>query len=477
MADQSECADKVKPVKWSIRTTVEIPIFIGLVGNAIIVTAIKNIILHRTCEHALNNSKEDCASFLSPIRTNETSALEQDVQEYASNVLTVLSMLEYLGSAILSTFIGVWSNTYGRRPLLIWPFLGLAVAACFAAAYTIDDSWGPWWSVVVYIPICLSGGNIVLMIGGYCYVIDTSEPKNTAIRMIILDATLLMSTIVGSFITSYLILAFGIVNALLFSAGLKLIAYAFTHFFIEESLPNAKKGGLTKVFNISYVKDVIVICFKKPWYRRAQIILICVLKFIIVVSLSGADVLEYFYTRQKLQWALQDYTFYTAASTAATFFGGFIGVMVVQKLFKLNDIPFVMMTLILLFAEFIIKMVATRTWHMYLALSISLFKKMFGPILRTHLRKIVPADDIVKVFAWMCTIQSVSPVLSPVIYNPLYAATLATFPGIIYLLSAILIMICIVILGFVYYFSKIGSKLDKECGISNETLDTTAEKV
>lgn len=47
------------------------------------------------------------------------------MQGYATFVLTVKTVMESIGPAIMSLFLGVWSDTYGRKPLIVWPMLGM----------------------------------------------------------------------------------------------------------------------------------------------------------------------------------------------------------------------------------------------------------------------------------------------------------------------------------------------------------------
>lgn len=86
--------------------------------------AISNIILYRTCVHSLDHTQAECKFFLSPEKTNGSSILETEVQKYATFITTVKMILESVGPAILSFFLGVWSDTHGRKPLVVWPLLG-----------------------------------------------------------------------------------------------------------------------------------------------------------------------------------------------------------------------------------------------------------------------------------------------------------------------------------------------------------------
>lgn len=58
-------------------------------------------------------------------KNNDTQSLEKEVQKYATVVGTVKSIIEAVAPAILSTFLGVWSDTHGRKPLIVWPLFGM----------------------------------------------------------------------------------------------------------------------------------------------------------------------------------------------------------------------------------------------------------------------------------------------------------------------------------------------------------------
>lgn len=74
--------------------------------------------------HALNHTESECSVFLSLNKNNETEQLEKEVQQYATFVNTVKSVIEAVAPALLSMFLGVWSDTHGRKPLIVWPLFG-----------------------------------------------------------------------------------------------------------------------------------------------------------------------------------------------------------------------------------------------------------------------------------------------------------------------------------------------------------------
>lgn len=131
------------------------------------------------------------------------------------------------------------------------------------------------------------------------------------------------------------------------------------------------QGGSWKVFDLLLVKDLFRECFKRrPDNKRTQIILISITKFVLIVIMYGSSSLEYLFTRTQLHWSLQDYTYYSALTTSLSFFGGFFGIIVVQKLLRIGDISFSIYAILSSIVEYVLKICAASWWYMYLGKSI-----------------------------------------------------------------------------------------------------------
>ncbi|CAH2042468.1 unnamed protein product, partial [Iphiclides podalirius] len=245
--------------------------------------SISNIIFYRTCVHSLNHTKEECKDFLSPIRSNATRMLEEDVQKYATFVLTVKSVMESVTPAILSMFLGVWSDTYGRKPLIVWPIFGWPMQNIRLAARERN-------------------GSGMLQ--------RTSQPRQ----------------------------------------GSDTLAHG-----------REKHRGLR--YRVLSISDLVLAA---------------------VAFLSAV-------------------------------------------------------------VEYTIKAIVVNSWQMYLSLS--------GPLVRSFLAKALPVEDIAKVFAMMCAIEGLSPLIAPILFNSVYVVTLENFPGTVYFISGGLSVVCVVLLGFVQYYS------------------------
>lgn len=71
--------------------------------------------------------------------------------------------------------------------------------------------------------------------------------------MVFIDATISLGNVLGSLVSSYLILLIGNVNLLLVTACLHVLAYAFTNVYVRESLV-----GALEVRNIVILLNIFV---------------------------------------------------------------------------------------------------------------------------------------------------------------------------------------------------------------------------
>lgn len=83
-----------------------------------------NEIFYRTCTDILHKNDTECIPLLHPGNKSSTNELEGLVQPISAKILMTRSLIEACLPAALSLMLGPWSDKYGRKPLIVVPFLG-----------------------------------------------------------------------------------------------------------------------------------------------------------------------------------------------------------------------------------------------------------------------------------------------------------------------------------------------------------------
>ncbi|KAL0869985.1 hypothetical protein ABMA27_006172 [Loxostege sticticalis] len=453
----SNSSEDLSQKRYKITTAIEIPLLLIMVGSAISGAPFANLILYRTCVHQLDRSPLECRPFLSPDKANYTpdeknhmQELEKEVQEYANVVNTIKDVLGAVVPAVLSLFIGVWSDKHGRKPLITWSLLGMTLNSMLVVVFSIAQGLGPWWLILgTFFSLC--GGFSVMIIGALCYITDATNDDNRTFRLVLLQMVFAVGMAGGGLLSPYLLGAVGNVYLFFIVAFLHTCAYVFAALVLEESLMNVVTGSIFTVLNVSHLKEMFRECFKKRAnYGRSKLLLTIAATALATFTLYGASSLIYLYTRNKLQWTMKDFTTFSAIGTVWVM-GGFFGVALIQKFLHISDLSFAAIAMVSCIAESIIKALATTSWHMYLGSAVSFFGSVSGPLTRSFLTKTLPSQDIGKAFGLLGSAESFCPLIAPLVYNALYAFTLSSFPSAFLVLTAGIYSVSLVCILIVKY--------------------------
>lgn len=148
-------------------------------------TILANQIIYQTCVVRFGFNESECALLGTTNATNRSQEIEIVVQPYAANIVMARTMIESIVPALMTLFIGPWSDKYGRRPVLISSCSGnfliyfLITVISFISSITPVD---PWVYVLAFVPAMFTGGSSALLTGVMSYVTDVTAPKDRALR-------------------------------------------------------------------------------------------------------------------------------------------------------------------------------------------------------------------------------------------------------------------------------------------------------
>lgn len=273
--------------------TVEPIVLLVFFGWNVSSTVFQDQVVFQVCVSELGYNFSDCIYLGTNNDSQVVQDLEKAVQRSVTDLIMTKSVVEATIPAILSLFIGPWSDKFGRKPMIIASLIGffftyliICILCAVSHAYIIN----PWYYVLASIPIALGGGICTLITGMFCYTADITSEKNRAVRMGVVEAALFVGLLVGSFSSSYIYnwsnstVVFGL------STGSVGIALLYAVFFLEESkeINELEESNMIReLFRFELVKEMFAVCFKRrPNHDRAII-------WMIMISLGKHLILNY----------------------------------------------------------------------------------------------------------------------------------------------------------------------------------------
>lgn len=120
------------------------------------------------------------------------------------------------------------------------------------------------------------------------------------------------------------------------------------------------------LLDIRLVKEMIDTCFKqRPNRGRAQLLLLTLTNSFSIFVLYGLMSLSYIYTREKLHWAVKEYSIYSAANTLINVIGAVAGVKF-GKMIGLGDLPLAILGHLSAVGDLLVVAFAVTSWQMYM---------------------------------------------------------------------------------------------------------------
>ncbi|KAH8253724.1 hypothetical protein KR032_006630 [Drosophila birchii] len=213
----------------------------------------------------------------------------------------------------------------------------------------------------------------------------------------------------------------------------------------QQTEETVKKAGL---FSVIHIRDMVSTCFKRrEHHARAIIWLVTLAMFLSIFVFDGVMTVMYLFVREKFHWTVRDYTFFETVSHLVPMIGALIGFLILRKVFRLSVVT---LALLAFFSEILNNMAkgfATMPWHMYLSVTLGVFRSISGPMCRTIVSNIVPPSDLGKIFSIKNVLQSFAPFVAAPLYTLIYKRSLTTYPGLFNFVSAFLYLLSFVFIG------------------------------
>jgi PCFT/HCP family folate transporter-like MFS transporter 1/3 len=422
----------------NVKIHVEIPLLLLFFAFILSDSVKTNLIIFRTCYVTLEYNKSECALLGSQDADNETSKLEKIVEPYAATLNMVHSLTEACFSAVICLFVGPWSDRFGRKPILIIPIIGYLLFYVFFAVFASLENISPWYSLVCSIPVYVTGGGASYLTVLLCYITDVTREANRGMRMGVFEAVLSLGILMGNVSSSYVFSVTNYLGTFLISATCCFLNVIFTVFLIPESLINPEtEGRLKNLFQLSNITDMLKTTFKGRQNYDRFVVLCCVLMLTIyILAINGDGAVIFLFLRENFHWSLRKYTLFSAAHNVTWVLGTVIGVYLLHKLMKISEAIMIVVGFMSMLVGMLVMGLAKYDWEVYTAAFSRALGGVLSPMVRSLVSKIVPNEEVGKIFSLIVVSESLFGMGGSPIYTAIYNATILTNPAMFNFVSA-----------------------------------------
>merc|ERR1711953_758706 len=175
-------------------------------------------------------------------------------------------------------------------------------------------------------------------------------------------------------------------------------------------------------------------------------------------GMLGYTRMDYLYVRRKFTWKNEGemvswYTQLQSFLSIGQILSLFLVLPLLLRFLKLHDMTIVLLAGCSMLTQALLYFFATSTKFILATVFFNLLAVLWSQPLRSSMTKIVGEGDVGAVFACVGSLQAVFGSLSP-LYNKLYAATLDSNPGAVYLVASGFYLLMILIALYILIFLK-----------------------
>ena len=281
------------------------------------------------------------------------------------------------------------------------------------------------------------GGFASVSMIGYTYVSDVTSHEDRTARISALDAFPVLASPLGNLLGAKLFLYSGYYPVFLTSGLFAVLGALYAATVLKETVPREKvaaRQGLRKMLQEKNPLTILRTLVRPRSGLKRTMVLWSFFLFV-VHNMYNKDGL-YLYTRKKFNWNEQDFSYFTLADSLHGFTRAVIVTPFLSKVLLVHDPLIGMMGAMSWVTTFTVWALATQGWLMYLATGLGTIGGLTSTPIITLLTKLVDREETGAVMAMSSGLIVLEQLASSVLFSQVYSLTVATQPGLIYLIMA-----------------------------------------
>ncbi|XP_072046557.1 uncharacterized protein [Amphiura filiformis] len=381
----------------------------------------------------------------------------QQVADETAYWLMISTAIIYVPALFVAPFYGALSDRIGRKVNLLAPIVPNILKLILQLIVMYNNL-----SIAVYaysnIISGFGGGYCFFLAGCYAYIADVSSGKSRIVRMSVVVAVANITASVAPLLYGYIIDVYGSSSyiPIMWSAiALQVVGIVYTLIYLPE--PNRQKS--MSILKLHFLTDTLQEVFKllkvnvhKRRIRLSLLLIIYFLTDLVQLSSGASKVFTIYGLGPPFCWSAVTLSYFNLTY----YIMGAVGMLLGGKLFSMCLQEYWILQIAYTFGmiQYVIAAIAPSTAIFFLAPVIGGLRGMDGPVIYTILSELVTPGERGVVFAVESSVQSFANLLSPLIWNPIYSATLDTHPSFVFYVMGCVYIILMLMSWIWFTFSN-----------------------
>lgn len=415
--------------------------FIYALTWAMQIHVVRDMAQQKVCEQNLKYSWDDCQ--------NITSLPEaQKIHKESDRLLSLSYFITNIPSIVLVLFLGPWSDRYGCKATLIFPFIGSLLATVVYMINALQWDMSAEILILAGFPRALGGGPVTLQMSAYSYISDSSPVES---RTFLLGSIVLLYTfgrLLGELFSGIILVSIGHGGVFLLNGIIFVLCIAYITSRIKENRGPFSISGFSSSCIISQsVLDIPTLENLKASLDAVQrhrdgnsrariwlyIIAICIISFC-----TGVAPLEWKFIKNQFDWPFVEYERFHVYDNGIGIVGSFAFLFFIGYLQQVGDVLLAMIGSLSMILGILLKGLAVSGWMLYLGATITLVPQVALIAVYSAVSKLVSHSEYGAIFGEMCALETLMPLISYELYSHLYIKTAQLLPSAIYVFTAVL---------------------------------------
>ncbi|CAD5220606.1 unnamed protein product [Bursaphelenchus okinawaensis] len=424
----------------------EVPMFIYMASSFIRMPVYQSMLYEKVCWRRYDvNSTIDC--------TNSTQIrFDTGIHEDYNRLFLTSSLCLLIPSLIFTILLGSLSDVWSSKKAMIIPFIGLILGDfnyIFQASF-MDIN--PYFVVISDILFGIFGGYSAIISTMFSHSIKVTMFEDRSERVALLEGAIGLGATIGSFASGILRQATS--YSVVFTINCFLHVLSVIYIIVAASDIPLMDNGEARTQMASIADGVRmrlkeygnVITAHRESCLRMLIFATFLALSIELFSYSGVSDILFSFLLHRFAWTDREYGFFRSLSSALGCIMTLVGYPLLRKRADWSNaslaiLGVLMKIIFLLTLAFSYNPVVT-----YLTVIPQSFMRFVASGLRAMIGQFVMDSEQGRIFALIAVVESISSIFATTIFNGLYPKTLKTFDGLVFVLTAVALLLPLVII-------------------------------